>query len=595
MCDIISHRGPDDHGDFTHDNIGLGHRRLSIIDLASGHQPMASSDKRITVVFNGEIYNYLDLKKTLQSKGVSFNTNSDTEVIIELYRHYGRDCVKHLNGIFAFCIYDKQTKDIFLARDHAGIKPLYYINNNDYFIFASEIKSILNSGLVTAECNLNKVNEYFAFRQVAGPESLFKNINSLPPGSHASFQNNNLSITQYWDPTQVEIDETITYNDALDKLSQLLTKSIKMQMISDVPLGTFCSGGVDSSLITAIAAINSSKKINTYSIGFDEKEYDESKYARIVSDKYHTQHHELRLNNLEFSSLFEKSIWHNDLPLNFANSVLIYALSAHAKKSVSVVLTGEGADELFGGYPRYMIPVVHSKLNHAPLPLRKLMKYALNRFSDHKAKKLASFIGMNPDETFLYNSAAMSHQLMDKYSIPHIPANYKHRNSIIKNLRASHNHSAMNFVSLLDQQTYLISILNRQDKMSMAASIESRVPMLNYQLVEFANSLPASIKSKNLTPKHILKKLAEQYLPREVIYRKKSGFGVPLKDWFAADEGLGNIADDILTETSLAELEWTGSIREIISEHKSNKCDHSEILWSAINYVQWKTLFKVSV
>ncbi len=595
MCDIMSHRGPDDHGIFVRENIGLGHRRLSIIDLASGHQPMTSSDNRFTIIFNGEIYNYQDLKNKLQSRGAQFTTNSDTEVILELYRHYGKDCVNHLNGIFAFCIYDSQTKETFLARDHVGVKPLYYINSNNHFIFSSEIKSIFKSGLVPTECNHNKVNEYFVFRQVAGPETLFKNIHALPPGSYMSFQNGEISITQYWNPDQISIDNTITYDDAFERLSQILTDAIKMQMMSDVPLGTFCSGGVDSSLVTAIAAMNMSKKINTFSVGFDEKEYDESKYARMVSDKYHTQHHELRLNNAEFSSLFEKSIWNNDLPLNFANSVLIYALSSLAKQTVTVVLTGEGADELFGGYPRYMIPLIHSKFNHIPRPLRKITKYGLHILPDHRAKKLSSFIDMSPDEVLLYNSAIMSHNLMKKYGIYTKATDYEYRNTIVNKIAHNNKYTALSNVSRLDQQTYLISILNRQDKMSMAASIESRVPILDYRLVEFANSLPDSVKCSSLNPKRIFKKLAERYLPREVIYRQKSGFGVPLNNWFAANEGLGKIADEILTESSLAELEWMGNIKEIISEHKSNKCDHSEFLWSTLNYVLWKSTFNVSV
>ena len=593
MCDVMSHRGPDDYGVFTHENVGLGHRRLSIIDLESGHQPMTSKDQRHVIIFNGEIYNYQEQKKKLQSCGTDFNTNSDTEVILELYRRYGKECVNHLNGIFAFCIYDKQTKDMFLARDHAGVKPLYYYESNDHFIFSSEIKSILKTGLVPAECNSGKITEYFVFREVAGPETLFKNIVSLPPGSYITLQNDKTLVTKYWDVTQTIIDTNIRYPDALDKLSELLSDAIKMQLMSDVPLGTFCSGGVDSSLVTAIAAMNTSEKINTYSIGFDDEKYDESKYAKMVSEKYETNHHELRLNNIEFTSLFEKSIWHNDLPLNFANSVLIYALSSLAKNSVTVVLTGEGADELFGGYPRYMIPSIHARLAHVPNPLIQFARYGLGFFSDHRAKKLASFLDMKDRDVILYNTAIFSQNEMHQYGFSRNTDSFNYRNTLIDNI--DNNRSALNRVSLLDQQTYLISILNRQDKMSMAASIESRVPILDYRLMEFANSLPDTIKCKNFKTKFLFKKLAEKYLPHEVIYRQKSGFGVPLDDWFAKDEGLGKLADELLTETSLEELELSVSVRKIISEHKGNIANHAEFLWSAINYVQWKSIFNVSV
>jgi len=593
MCDIISHRGPDDHGIFVNENVGLGHRRLSIIDLESGHQPMISRDQQHTIVYNGEIYNYKELKSRLQSSGSIFYTNSDTEVILELYRHYGKECVKLLNGIFAFCIYDKRSKEIYIARDHAGIKPLYYHNSNNHFIFSSEIKSILKSGLVDAECNTDRINEYFIFREIAGEETLFKNIISLPPGSYLLLQNGEVSITQYWEFTQTTIDNTINYPDALERLNDIFTDAIKLQLMSDVALGTFCSGGVDSSLVTAVAAINTGNNINTYSIGFDEKDYDESKYARIVSEKYKTNHHELRLNNIEFTSLLEKSIWHNDLPLNFPNSVLIYALSTLAKNSVTVVLTGEGADELFGGYPRYMIPIIQENFARIPPPFLNLAKYGLNLFSDHRARKLSSFMSMTDKEILLYNSAILSQNEINTYGLQKEPDAINYRNTLIN--ATVGNNSALNRVSLLDQQTYLASILNRQDKMSMAASIESRVPILDYRLIEFANSLPDTLKCKRFKTKILFKKLAEKYLPHEVIYRRKSGFGVPLEKWFYSNEGLGKLADEILTESSLEELHWKGDIRKVISEHKSNVSNHAEFLWSALNYVQWKSVFNVSI
>lgn len=593
MCDVMSHRGPDDHGIFVNKNVGLGHRRLSIIDLATGHQPMFTPDQRYVIVFNGEIYNYKALRARLISLGSHFQTNSDTEVILELYRQYGKDCVNYLNGIFAFCIYDNLTKEVFLARDHIGIKPLYYFDANNNFVFASEIKSILKSGLVKAECNLAKLPEYFIFREVAGPDTLFKEVHSLPPGSYMLLRNGKTEISRYWDVTRTAINENISHQDAFEQLSDLLTDAIKMQLMSDVPLGTFCSGGVDSSLVTAIAAINTSEKINTFSVGFDEKEYDESKYAKMVAARYDTNHHELRLNNQEFADLFEKSVWHNDLPLNFANSVLIYALSSLAKKTVTVVLTGEGADELFGGYPRYMIPVIHSKLAQIPRPLLRIAKYGLGLIPDHRAKKLASYMDMNEAEVLLYNSAIHSPEKLVQYGININEDILDYRASLITSITS--NDHALNRVSLLDQQTYLLSILNRQDKMSMAASIESRVPILDYRLIEFANSLPATIKCDRLNPKRIFKQLAEKYLPRELIYRQKSGFGVPLSDWFTSKDGLGNLAEELLTKASLDELEWNGDIRKIISDHKAGLCDHAEFLWSSINYVQWKATFDISV
>ena len=593
MCDVISHRGPDDQGIYINDHVGLGHRRLSIIDLETGHQPMTSQDQRHTIVFNGEIYNYKELKRRLQSYGIDFRTNSDTEVILELYRKYGQECAKLLNGIFAFCIYDEQSNEVYIARDHAGVKPLYYFSNNDYFIFSSEIKALLNTGLVQAQCNLDKITEYFIFREVAGEETLFKNIYSLPPGSYLSLKNSDISIKRYWDFNQHAVKNDPDYPSALERLDHLFSDAIKLQLMSDVPLGTFCSGGVDSSLVTAVAAINTGKRINTYSIGFDEEDYDESRFAKIVSERYGTHHHELRLGNNDFTSLLEKSIWHNDLPLNFANSVLIFALSTLAKQSVTVVLTGEGADELFGGYPRYMIPVIHAKLASTPQLFLRLAQHGLNLFSDHRARKLSSFISMTDREVLLYNSAVMSQNEISLYGLRNSTNNENYRDALIQALEKYD--SALDRVALLDQNTYLASILNRQDKMSMAASIESRVPILDYRMIEYANSLPDTFKTKRLNTKFLFKKLAEKYLPKEVIYRQKSGFGVPLESWFRCNEGLGKFADEVLTDSSLEELRWSGNVRKIISEHKSGTRNHAEFLWSAMNYVLWKSAFNVSV
>ena len=592
MCDTMVHRGPDDHGAFAKDNVALVHRRLSIIDLSTGHQPMQSEDLNYTIVFNGEIYNYLELKKDLQNSGFSFHTNSDTEVILNLYRKYGAECAVRLNGIFAFSIWDDIKKELYVARDHVGVKPLYYYNDANVLVFSSEIKAILKSGHVKAQCNYHLVPEYFVFRQVAGESTLFKDIYALLPGSYMVLRNNSdVSITKYWDINAVNKSKNLSFQDALSRLSGLLEQSIEMQMMSDVPLGTFCSGGIDSSLVTAIAARKAHSSINTFSVGFNELAFDETRYARMVSEKYGTSHHELRLNNNEFTEYYRKMIWQNDLPLNYPNSVLIFAISKLAKQFVTVVLTGEGADELFGGYPRYYIPGIVARMQKIPAPLRKFLSYGLRLVKDHRADKLRSYLGLSIDNVLLYNSATMEQNKIQRYGIDIKSDDFIYRKSII----AGNTHrSQLDRVTFLDQQTYLISILNRQDKMSMAASIESRVPILDYRIVEFANSLPDAYRQSKTQTKLILKKLAEQYLPHEVIYRKKSGFGVPIKDWFAADNGLGEIASDLVTNKALDELQWGGDIAAIVDEHRKGEQDHSELLWTATNYVLWKETFKVS-
>jgi asparagine synthase (glutamine-hydrolysing) len=593
MCDTMVHRGPDDQGIFLKGNVALGHRRLSIIDLDTGHQPMQSADQNYTIVFNGEIYNYLELKKDLQNSGFSFRTSSDTEVILNLYRKYGAECAVRLNGIFAFAIWDDIKKELFIARDHVGVKPLYYYSDANVLVLASEIKAILESRHVNAKCNSQLVPEYFVFRQVAGESTLFKDIYALLPGHYLVLRNNNdINITKYWDINAKKKATNLSFQDALRELSSLLEQSIEMQMMSDVPLGTFCSGGIDSSLVTAIAARKAQSSINTFSVGFNELEFDETKYARIVSKKYGTSHHELRLNNNEFSEYYQKMIWQNDLPLNYPNSVLIYAISKLAKQFVTVVLTGEGADELFGGYPRYYIPSIVARLQKIPSPLRKIAGYGFRLVKDHRVDKLRTYLGMSIDNVLMYNSATMGQNNIEQYKIDIELDNFEYRKSLISD---ETDQSQLDRVTYIDQMTYLISILNRQDKMSMAASIESRVPILDYRIVEFANSLPDKYRQSRTQTKLILKKLAEKYLPHEVIYRKKSGFGVPIKDWFAADTGLGEIASDLVTNKSLDELQWGGNITKIIDEHRKGVLDHSELLWTATNYVLWKETFNVSL
>jgi asparagine synthase (glutamine-hydrolysing) len=356
MRDLLVHRGPDDHGIFIDGNVGLGHRRLSIIDLSSGHQPMTNEDETLWIVFNGEIYNFQNLREDLLNKGHTFKTKSDTEVILHLYEEKGEDCPAALNGIFAFAIWDKKNRSLFLARDHMGIKPFYYSETRDAFLFSSEIKSIVRSGHVEARCNEKVIPEYFIFRHVSGQNTLFQGIKSLLPAHSMVFKDGEVQTKDYWSPFPREKERHISFDVAAEELSWLIQDSVKKQLISDVPLGTFCSGGVDSSLVTAMASRLVGRPINTFSVGFHENGYDETVYARMVSEQYGTSHHEVRLTNEEFTELLPRMIWHNDEPLNFANSIQIYAISKLAKKHVTVVLTGEGADELFGGYPRYLLP-----------------------------------------------------------------------------------------------------------------------------------------------------------------------------------------------------------------------------------------------
>lgn len=592
MRDLQVHRGPDDRGVYLDGNVGLGHRRLSIIDLGSGHQPMMTPDGHLAVVFNGEIYNYKALRKELETRGCVFRTHSDTEVLLHLYREHGEQGVNRLNGIFAFAIWDKISRKLFLARDHMGIKPLYYHMGPRAFVFSSEVKSIFASGEVSAQCNVEAVPEYFAFRQVAGERTLFREIHSLLPGHCMTVSDDGENVRQYWSPLGHAPRPARSLDESVDELDALLTDAVSMQMMSDVPLGTFCSGGIDSSLVTALCARAAGRPIDTYSVGFHETAYDETDYARMVSREYATNHHELRLSNREFAERLPKMVWHNDEPLNYPNSVLIQALSELAKRRVTVVLTGEGADELFAGYPRYYVPTLVARLQRLPGWVRRILVTASGMAGGRRLRKLADQLERPMADVLLYNAATLSRERLCEWWPEAGSRSFGYRTDLLRKLEPEA--GWLRRMAMLDQHTYLVSILNRQDKMSMAASVESRVPLLDYRIVEFANALPDSHRQGQRQTKLILKRVAERYLPRGVIYRRKSGFGIPLSEWFRADEGLGKLARHELTEASVAELGGRAKAAQLLDEHRAGTRDHGEILWTMLNFVLWKKAFAIT-
>ncbi|MEO5821006.1 MAG: asparagine synthase (glutamine-hydrolyzing) [Vicinamibacteraceae bacterium] len=587
MRDTCTYRGPDDAGSYLDGPVGLGHRRLSIIDLGGGHQPMADPSGKNWIVFNGEIYNYRTVRDGLIAKGYTFKSHSDTEVILQLYADMGEQCVTAMNGMFAFAIWDSERRTLFLARDRMGVKPLYYADTSEAFVFGSEIKSIFASGYVEPRCREEAIAEYLMFRQVAGADGLFHGIKALPPGCTMTVRDGAVRINRYWSPRPPLDRPTLTYEDAKATLRDLLEDSVRLRLISDVPVGTFCSGGVDSSLVTALAARLKGDAVNTYSVGFDEVDFDESAYALMVAEKYRTVHHQLKVDSAEYSDLFPRMVWHNDEPLDFANSVQIYALSKLAKQRVTVVLTGEGSDELFAGYPRYRIPDLARMARYVPAPLRRL---AAAVWGDHRIEKLSRYASVTPDDALLYNSSYLRPEVVASVCERLLPAALEHRHEA---LRASAALGLDNIgrVSLLDQETFLVGILHRQDKMSMAASIESRVPFMDYRIVEFANRLPSEFKVRKGSPKAIVKDIAREVLPAEIVDRRKSGFGVPLAKWFRADSGLGaRVA--ALPENPAAGVFNRAALARLVREHRAGERDHSELLWTALNLATWREAFR---
>jgi asparagine synthase (glutamine-hydrolysing) len=586
MRDICTYRGPDDAGAYLDGPVGLGHRRLSIIDLGGGHQPMADPSGKNWVVFNGEIYNYRTVRDSLIAKGYTFKTHSDTEVILQLYADMGEQCVTAMNGMFAFAIWDSEKRSLFLARDRMGVKPLYYAETREAFVFGSEIKSIFASGYVDPRCREEAIAEYLLFRQVAGVDGLFQGIKALPPGCTMTVRDGAVRVTRYWSPRPPQDRPTLTYDDAKATFRELLEDSVRLRLISDVPVGTFCSGGVDSSLVTAVAARLKGDAVNTYSVGFDEVDFDESAYALMVAEKYRTVHHQLKVDSAEYAELFPRMVWHNDEPLDFANSVQIYALSKLAKERVTVVLTGEGSDELFAGYPRYRIPDLARMFRYVPAPLRKLAA----SLGDHRIEKLSRYASVTPDEALLYNSSYLRPEVVAAVCEKVVPAALEHRREALR-ASAALGLDAIGRVSLLDQESFLVGILHRQDKMSMAASIESRVPFMDYRIVEFANRLPSEFKVRKGSGKAIVKDVAREFLPAEIVDRRKSGFGVPLASWFRADRGLGaSIA--ALPENPAAAVFNRAALGRLVREHRAGERDHSELLWTALNLATWREAFK---
>ena len=593
MRDLVTYRGPDDAGSFVAGPLGLGHRRLSIIDLGGGHQPMATPDGRWTIVFNGEIYNYRELRRELEGVGVTFRTQSDTEVILQLHARDGDAAAARLNGIFAYALWDASERRLLLVRDRAGVKPLYYAATNGGVAFGSEIKTLFASGLLEARMDRTRVAEYMVFRHVAGRDSLFEGVQSVPPGYIVQIAAGHAAEPRaFWNAEARPQAFVGSFHEAVDALDMTLNAAIERQMIADVPLGTFCSGGIDSSLVTAIAARKAPRSINTYSVGFDDSSYDESAFARRASSSCGTVHHELRVSEAEFVDNLPRLVWHHDLPLNFANSVHIHAVSELARRDVTVVLTGEGADELFGGYPRYYIPRLLAPLAVLGPGARGALGRLLGRFPDHRLRKLGAFAQRAPKEWLLFNSATSDPSsvvtLLGGRKLPPFTFRSDRLESAI-----AHAPDLVTALAMLDFETYLVSILDRQDKMSMATSIESRVPFLDNEVIDLARSLPLAYRQTLRYRKRVLKEVALRYLPTTIVHRKKSGFGVPLPTWFAGRGPASRLLDEAASSPRLLEALDGAALRRLVQEHRRGGADHGDLLWSAVNLHVWQQVFEV--
>jgi len=582
MCDVMRHRGPDSNGVFSDTDISLGHNRLSIIDLKKGNQPIHNENDTIWVVFNGEIYNFKELKKELKEH--DFYTQTDTEVLVHLYEEYGEEFVKKLRGMFAFGIWDSNKKKLILARDHMGKKPLYYYLDQDQLIFASEIKSILETG-VKKEINLRSVCSYLAYLYVLGNNTLFKGIKKLMAGHMAIYTNNNLKIKKYWD-----ISENINNDSELaniKKLRSILEESVEYRMVSDVPIGAFLSGGIDSSAIVSLAKKHVDYDFHTFSLGFET--FSELEYAREFSEYLDTEHHEIVLKPENYIDKLHEITWHHDEPLGDAAAINFFFLSNLAHKYVKVVIAGEGGDELLGGYPNY-------KRNLKILNLLKLP------YLGNLSKKL---IQLYPKSGDIYQNRIkwiLSNylpQFTDSFNLGHLNSTRSIRDMEMKWLtnfeygclekeavKTNGITDYLNKMLFLDCK-YLLPerYLMKSDKTTMANSIEERLPLIDKHLIEFAFSVPPHLKLKNGTSKYMLKMAVKDYLPREIIKRPKMGFGTPVNHW---------IRDENLKEMIITQFDESSLIRKYFKEDKLDNMLKRINRENSRDYVIW-TIFALGI
>jgi asparagine synthase (glutamine-hydrolysing) len=606
MTEAIRHRGPDDAGYYEDPFIALGHRRLSIIDLAGGHQPMANEDGSVWIVYNGEIFNHRDLRGGLERAGHRFRTRCDTETILHAYESHGADCVKLFRGMFAFALWDRERRTLLCARDRLGKKPFYYFWNGRVFAFASEIKALLEHPDVSAQLNEALLPEYLSFGYTSGEETLFAGIRKLMPGHWLLLRPTDggyeLEQRCYWDIPRYERLEAGDEADWIAECRGRLEEAVRTRLMSDVPLGVFLSGGVDSSAIAALMSRMVSGPIQTFSVGYAEAPYSELEHARRVARHLGAGHHEVLLSREEFFDLLPRLIWHEDEPLTWPSSVSLYAVSRLAARHVKVVLTGEGGDELFAGYGRYRLHLWNSAwmrfYGRAPEPLRRRVRAAIE-----SSRLLGADLRRKLGHTFLGRDGSVESLYLDNFYAAFSPAEQERLFRLVSDGKAAACASFLGYwrrepqPSLLarmlyaDQKTYLVELLMKQDQMSMATSIESRVPLLDHPLVEFAARVPDRMKLRGRSGKYILKKAVEELLPREVLYRTKMGFPTPLRAWLRGEQSAAIRAALLDRGGFLAAYIDRTALEGLLDRHDRGLEDATDRIWRLLNLELWGRIF----
>jgi len=598
MCQTIVHRGPDDEGIHTQGCVGLGMRRLSIIDLSTGRQPIHNEDKNIWVVFNGEIYNFPELRRDLETRGHQFYTHTDTEVIVHLYEELGADCVKKLRGMFAIALYDFRQEVLLLARDRLGKKPLYYAQHQGRLLFASEIKALLAVAPELAEVNPESLLQFFYFAYIPDPYSAFQKIAKLPPGHLAEYKNGEIHVRQYWDiPTYCNYDPG-SEEECLEELQRRLEEAVRIRLISDVPLGALLSGGVDSSVVVGLMARVSSSPVKTFSIAFGKDDYNEAKHARAVAQRFATDHHELMVEP-NIAETLEMLSHMMEEPFGDSSVIPTYYVSKLARQHVTVALSGDGGDELFAGYDRYVVNLRRRRCRIPPWMGRLYRKHVYPVLPQNvRGRKLAWNISLPLRERYLD-------------SLSFLPAMHRERSLFTDDFVANAREWADPFrqfseyydrapasdplsrLLYLDSKTYLTAdILTKVDRMSMATSLEVRCPLLDHEFIEWVASLPVKYKFQSGTRKYILKKLAERIgVPREVLYRRKQGFSLPLVHWMRHELKHGLLS--ILTEPRTLQRGYfkPEAIRALLDQHFRGYRDRAGVIWLLLVFELWHRNF----
>jgi asparagine synthase (glutamine-hydrolysing) len=605
MRDIITHRGPDEAGLHCDAHAALAHRRLSIVDLSSGQQPLSNEDGSIWVVFNGEIYNHAEVRRELESHGHTYRTKSDTETIVHAYEQWGEECVHRFRGMFAFAIWDAPRRRLLLVRDRLGIKPVYWTRTSDALLFGSEIKAILASGLIGPRPNQAVLPEVLSNRYTSGTETMFEGIHKLLPGHVLVFEAGQITTRQYWDvPARDTASAQPAASHPVERFKELLEESVKLRLMADVPLGMFLSGGIDSSAIAALMAKLIDRPLQTFSVAFKDRAFSELEYAREVATAIGAVSHEIVIDDRDFFGALPKLLWHEDEPIAHPSSVPLYFVSALARQHVTVVLTGEGSDELLAGYGKYprvawnwragamyerMLPgAVRSSIARGVIPMlpAKLARYARR-----------SFLAMDrtPESMFFDNFSAI--RLADQRQLlaPALREAATRANAYGSSLdyfnTPNGSSTLLDRLLYADIKTYLVELLMKQDQMSMAASIESRVPFLDHKLVEFAAALPDHWKLNGWTTKRILRESMKGLLPESILNRPKMGFPVPFAGWTRG--GWNGVARDVLLDRRSRErgLIDPPAVERLLSDHAAGRTDGGDRIWSLLNLELWHRTF----